>query len=195
VVSIESLYSEYDRITNSIGMAQDRAEIVSALYEIYQKIGMVDTILEVGSYYGGSACLLSNLLTDTGKIILIEPEYQVKVDRGFLEEYIGKDRWYLINRCVEDPATVPEVEHILGSSNVGVLMIDDGHLISDVERDYSTFGKYVTRGAILIHDICDSYEDGPQVMFNRLAGTHKHSKFNTNYRKLGIGIIYVGEGV
>jgi cephalosporin hydroxylase len=194
-VTIDDLYLQYDYISDKIELVQDRWEIVSALHTIYDTIGKANVIVEIGSNRGGSLCMLSNLLSDSGKIILIDPQLHVEIDYDFLNKYIGK-RWYHINKKSADPGVVEELGSIVGQKPIEVLMIDGCHRDSEVVYDHNTYSKYIRKGAEIFHNLCDSSELGPIHAFSKLSSVLQHSAFvsqdSVTNHTMGIGVVYLG---
>lgn len=191
-----NIAEQYDIISSNIALVQDRWEICEALNSIYRTIGPCKYIIEIGSYDGGSACLLSNLLTSDGTIIMIDPQLQREIKFEYLDKYMP-GRYIHINKYSNNPSTPDDVENILDGDSVGILMIDGGHLPDEVVHDHNVYSKYIRDGAEIHHDLCDSREFGPRDVFYELSITYMHQKFvsqhSINNRTMGIGIIYLGD--
>jgi len=117
----------------------DLEYVLPTLLEAQPKI-----IVEIGTFYGGSARLWQHLF---------RPDVLITIDRKKLAADMDFCH-YLSDHLSQDPRTVAAVTDFLDGAPIDFLFIDGGHLYDEVKADFETYAPLVRAGGIVMfHDI------------------------------------------
>jgi len=157
-------------------------------------------VLEIGTFQGGTLCILARLSAPRATIISIDlpgGEFgggQSKV-RSLLYHTFGKSfqRMHLIRGDSHSEEVAARVRRI--TQSLDVLFIDGDHTYEGVEQDFLSYSPLVRRGGIVaFHDIAEHPEkaggDVPR-FWNELKASHRHEEIIKNPEQgWGIGVLY-----
>lgn len=205
---------KYDSIEDAINFAyndiyglikpfQNKKEIYGLLKMLEERD--VKTILEIGSAYGGTLFLLSNIAPHNGVIISIDlpaqifkggyPKWREKLYHSFSS---NSQKLYLIRKNSHSNEASDEVNTLLEGDNIDFLFIDGDHSYEGVKKDFNIYSKLVKEnGLIGFHDI----QPGPKEDVGGVPEFWKEVKQNfdnhieliddKNQNGLGIGLLEV----
>jgi len=160
-----------------------------ALGIVQEHVAEIDpkkTYLEIGSRHGGSLRVFGRMMDPGAKLIAVDrPSPPPKGNQGerlvaMAEELCEADGYDadVILASSFDPATVEQVQTILGGRPVDVLLIDGDHSIHGVACDAYHYAPLVRPGGLVIfHDCGECENDG-------MARRHRPS-VNAVWRDLG----------
>lgn len=121
-----------------------------------------DTILEIGTLYGGTLYLWSRYLEPEETVISIDTDHRGK--EAFFERFTaGLDAKL---RCIEGSSmaeeTLVRVEDTL-SDPIDFLYIDGDHSYDGVKADFETYSRFLAEdGLVALHDIDDRTTGVPE---------------------------------
>jgi predicted O-methyltransferase YrrM len=157
-------------------------------------------VLEIGTFQGGTLCMLARLSAPRATIISIDlpgGEFgggQSNV-RSLLYHTFGKSfqRMHLIRGNSHSEAVAARVRRI--TQSLDVLFIDGDHTYQGVKHDFLSYSPLIRRGGIVaFHDIAEHPEkaggDVPR-FWNELKASHRHEEIIKNPEQgWGIGVLY-----
>jgi len=149
----------YNGCTGLIAPGQVRSEITQ-LVKILKERKPV-SIIEIGTYTGGSLFLFSSAAAPDAKITSVDlpqgefgggyPEWLAPFYGSFATE---KQEVHLIRGDSHKDEILKKVKGVLGGRKVDFLFIDGDHTYKGVKRDFEACRKLVCRGGIIaLHDI------------------------------------------
>lgn len=109
--------------------------------------------IEIGSWYGRSAKVISHSLPENGILYCVDIfwEGSEKIFRENMKEEISSGKVKVFVGSSDEAS--PRVREALKGELVDVIWIDDGHLYKDVERDINYYRDFLKPGGLLIgHD-------------------------------------------
>lgn len=135
-----------------------------------------NTIIEIGSFHGGTAKRMSDLWG---------PDKLICVDRCFDYWLAGElPNATLVQGNSTDPATIESVKSVLAGDPVDLLFIDGDHSYAGEIADYRAYEPFVRRGGIIaLHDTHAIPDVGR--VFNEIPGRVKVDIFSYQ----GIGFV------
>ena len=160
-------------------------QIESEWKEVLDLVSENDTVIEIGSYAGGSTFTLAEKAKE---VICIDPK-----DRWNVGSYENIKKFTAHSKdCSE------QVKEYLGRRKANILIIDGDHTEKGVLKDYELYLPLVKKGgAIIFHDIVDSSEHRRQLCYVSKAWDKiKEGKDvleiidNPSQNWAGIGIIF-----
>jgi len=152
------LCKEYD-----MSPLQNYHEILFAMSIMRRYIPRIRGIVEIGSYEGANAALMSRMIEDGGKLVCIEPGGAFKED--VVRKLIAPVELILIKEYSTEPLVKNMVREALASTPVSVLFIDGDHTYDTAKSDYLAYMPLLSSPSIVaFHDIrlyCSrAYVDG-----------------------------------
>jgi predicted O-methyltransferase YrrM len=119
------------------------------------------TVVEIGTYKGGTLWLWCQLAKANAKIVSIDLPggpfgggYDDAEAEGFRPFARRGQEMCLIAADSHDPETVQRVKRILASAPIDLLFIDGDHTYEGVRRDYEMYAPLVRRGGVVaFHDV------------------------------------------
>lgn len=158
-------------------------------------------VLEIGTFQGGTLCLLARLAASRATIISIDlpgGKYgggQTRL-RSLLYHTFGKlfQRMHLIRGDSHSEQVAARVKQVIES--LDVLFIDGDHTYEGVKRDFLLFAPLVRAGGIVaFHDIAEhTTESDCEVarFWNEIKMSHRHEEIIEDPEQgWGIGVLYV----
>lgn len=152
----------------------------------------VGTILEIGSAYGGSLILLSQLAADDALIISVDPRPILDMNK------IGKFVRHTINIVhicgkSEDRETIEEVRRLTYNSGIDILFIDAVKDAPAPRDNFSVYAKLVNSpGIVMFHEI---ERPGVADIWSEVSIDYPHEAIHTRLNRLkswyGLGIVYL----
>jgi len=181
-----------------VGIAQLESEI-NNFGKIISKI-KAKTILEIGTFRGGTLLFLSKIADRNATIISIDlPEKQNDDSLKLLESF-GKEKNQDIHIILQDchfPNTLQQVKNILKSRKLDVLFIDENHSYCSTKQSFVTYKHLVRKGGIIgLHDIVPiptSPIHQVHILWNEIKQKYKYEEIieNKNQYGFGIGVVYL----
>jgi predicted O-methyltransferase YrrM len=158
-------------------------------------------VLEIGTFQGGTLCMLARLSAMRATIISIDLPGgkfgggQSSV-RSLLYHTFGKlfQSMHLIRGDSHSEEVAARVKHI--TESLDVLFIDGDHSYEGVKRDFLFYSPLVRPGGIVaFHDIAEHRKetggDVPQ-FWNEVKTSHRYEEIIENREQgWGIGVLYV----
>lgn len=206
-------YSYEDALEAAINMEEQittRAMAYRAFQKPYELVTFLkylkgrnlDTVVEIGTAYGGTFYAPCQTASDKAKIISVDmPSSQTANTLPSPENLIryGKANQDIsfIRADSHDEETKNQIVLSLGESKTDLLLIDGDHTYEGVKKDFEMYSPLVTKGGIIIlHDICKHAEPECQVdkFWNEIKSSYKTLEIidrNDTSLGYGIGIIEV----
>jgi Predicted O-methyltransferase len=158
-------------------------------------------VLEIGTFQGGTLCILARLAAPRAIIISIDlpgGEFgggQSKI-RSLLYHAFGKSlqRMHLIRGDSHSEEIAARVRGI--TQSLDLLFIDGDHTYEGVKHDFLSYSPLIRKGGIVaFHDIAEHPEkaggDVPR-FWNELKASYRHEEIIKNPEQgWGIGVLYV----
>lgn len=120
----------------------------------FLKKEQIKTILEIGTFMGGTALVWANYVFPGGRVICVDFG---KMERYF---YTGTDlEKYITNICGDshEMNTFCKVREVLNGEKVDFLFIDGDHSFEGVKKDFQMYSNFVRIGGLIgFHDILDT---------------------------------------
>lgn len=125
--------------------------------EVIELLNDKDTVIEIGSYAGGSTFTLAETVKE---VICIDP-----INRWDAGRYKNITKFVGYSHDEKD-----NVKEYLGRRKASMLIIDGDHSKESVLRDYELYEPLVKKGGVIVfHDIVDTHEHRRQGCFVNLA--------------------------
>jgi len=141
-----------------------------------------ETILEIGSYCGKSACFLADAAEQVKATFISVDHHRGSEEHQLGQEYHDPEEYdERLNRINTYPsfkknldsvsllhAVIPLISDSISASkiiknDIGFVFIDGSHTFESAENDFYAWHEKIKKGGILaIHDIYDSEEEGGQ---------------------------------
>lgn len=158
-------------------------------------------VLEIGTFQGGTLCILARLSAPRATIISIDLPGgkfgggQSKL-RSLLYHTFSKSlqRMHLIRGNSHSEEVVARVRKI--TQSLDVLFIDGDHTYEGVKHDFASYSPLVRPGGIIaFHDVAEHPEraggDVPR-FWNEMKTSYRHEEIIENREQgFGIGVLYV----
>ena len=178
--------------------------------ELYRAVSELapQRVLEIGTARGGTLYLWTQAGAAGATIVSVDlpegdfggayPEDKVPFYKAFARP---GQRLHLLRKDSHDPKTIAEVRHLFDNAEVDFAFIDGDHTYEGVKADFFDYGPLVRPGGLIaFHDILPR-PDMPSIQVDRfwreLKSTHRTRDIigtDASGRKIGIGLLYVGEG-
>jgi predicted O-methyltransferase YrrM len=178
-------------------------QVPSELKRFAEIVGSIcpKKVLEIGTFQGGTLCILARLSAPRATIISIDLPGgkfgggQSKL-RSLLYHTFGKSfqSMHLIRGDSHSEEAAARVRHI--AQSLDVLFIDGDHTYDGVKHDFLSYSPLVRPGGIVaFHDIAEhpmkAGGDVPR-FWNEVKTSHRHEEIVENREQgLGIGVLYL----
>jgi predicted O-methyltransferase YrrM len=127
----------------------------------------LQTVVEIGTYRGGTLWLWCQIAEPTAHIISIDlpggefgggyDDAQAAHFRSFARQ---RQRLTLLRTDSHDPRTLDELKSVLDGASIDFLFIDGDHTYEGVKRDYEMYSPLVrTGGIVAFHDVLPHTQD------------------------------------
>lgn len=162
------------------------------------------TIVEIGTYRGGTLFIWRQVATPKAHIIALD------LDTNSLDGEFSKSRRQLYAHFARqdqqisfiagdshDKHTKERLQHTLAGKPIDFLFIDGDHTLQGVKSDFEMYAPLVRKGGIIaFHDILP--RDLPHVkvdqFWNQIKSQYKHQEYiaqdGPHARQIGIGVIW-----
>jgi len=138
---------------------QDKTEIAELLRIVASR--KPGTVIEIGTFNGGTLFLLAHVIADDATIISIDlprgkfgggyPECKVPLIQSFK---LPGQKMHLIRSDSHNPETLSNIMGLLGEKKIDLLFIDGDHSYEGVKRDFEMYRRFVSPGGIIaLHDV------------------------------------------
>jgi predicted O-methyltransferase YrrM len=177
-------------------------QVPSELHRFAEIVGSIcpKRVLEIGTFQGGTLCMLARLSAPPATIISIDLPGgkfgggQSRI-RSLLYHAFGKlfQSMHVIRGDSHSEEVSARVKHI--TQSLDVLFIDGDHTYEGVKHDFLSYSPLIRRGGIVaFHDIAEHPEkaggDVPR-FWNALKASHRHEEIIKNPEQgWGIGVLY-----
>ena len=163
-----------------------------------------ETILEIGSYCGKSACFLADAAEQVKATFISVDHHRGSEEHQLGQEYHDPEEYdERLNRINTYPsfeknldsvsllhAVIPLISDSISASkiiknDIGFVFIDGSHTETSAMNDYDNWNsKLHSNGALVIHDIYEKPEDGgqaPYLIYQKALteGFHLHERVDT----------------
>jgi len=164
--SLKSLVNFTFQLNNGfIKPLQKKSEILQLLK--YLKMNKPKTLLEIGTFSGGTLFLFTRIAANDATIISIDlPEGHYGGGYPKLKEPLYKsfklpNQNIILLRCdSHDNKTLLKVKQLLNRKQIDFLFIDGDHSYNGVKKDFEMYHPLVNEnGLIAFHDIVIHYQD------------------------------------
>ena len=174
-----------------IAPIQHRTEIVPFLRFLERE--QVQTVLEIGSWHGGTLFLWARVATADATIVGVDLPLAWNTSwKPIFDAFArGHQRVKMIGADSHDPLTMRRVERVLGGREVDFLFIDGDHTYEGVRKDFEMYGKLVRKGGIIaFHDIVQRDPCEVRLLWDELKRTNDTEEFvNLDAGHKGIGVL------
>jgi cephalosporin hydroxylase len=150
----------HERFGITIHPIQNRVEIEQLLRLLVER--RPDTVLEIGTLYGGTLFLFSRVASE--KACLFSIDIGRSADHVMLRLPLYRSFGTAGQKIIpitgdsHDPKTVLELERLLKGRCIDFLFIDGDHSEEGVKKDFETYSRFVAKGGIIaLHDIRPDY--------------------------------------
>jgi predicted O-methyltransferase YrrM len=128
-------------------------------------------VLEIGTCTGGSLFLFAQVSAPDAQVISVDlpdgefgggyPAWKTPLYRSFAQP---EQRLALLRADSHDPATLEQVQALLGGDELDFLFIDGDHSYEGVRQDFESFSQLVRKGGLIgFHDIAAPPSGGPVI--------------------------------
>jgi cephalosporin hydroxylase len=143
----------YDRLEKVIEIEQTRNELWDFIDWLNKNYPVIEGVIEIGVYHGGTAHFWNALLSPTGLYIGIDTG-----EWGYIpsvkESFKGDDRMQFIIGDSASFLSIQDCKMKLQNKKVDILFIDGNHGPAYVRADYWNYKQFVKpNGLIVFHDI------------------------------------------
>jgi predicted O-methyltransferase YrrM len=195
--SVDFAFS-FQYLTFSIKPAQVKHEIAKLL-EIVKELEP-KTILEIGTFDGGTLFLFSRIADPEATVISVDlpgggyPEWKKPLLEGFAK---NGQKIKLLRANSHSKETIDLVKAALGNRLIDFLFIDGDHTYEGVKMDFKMYSPLVRAGGIIaFHDIVKHPpETGCRVntLWNEIKNNYEYFEIIEDIKQnwAGIGVIYL----
>lgn len=159
------------------------------------------SILEIGTYNGGTLLLFARLAALDAKIVSVDlpggafgggyPFWRGPLYRRFAKP---SQEVVLIRGDSHTAETRERVARIFGHESIDFLFIDGDHTYEGAKKDYQLYSPFVREGGLIaLHDVNESTDSDTQVcrLWTEIKKTRPTEEFIAGPRDFGIGVIRV----
>lgn len=182
---------------------QHKEELLLLAKEIEQK--QPQTVLEIGTAYGGTLFLSALLCPDDALLVSLDlpeglygggyREWKIPFYKSFAR---ANQKIELLRGDSHSEASFNTVREMLGDRKIDYLFIDADHTYEGVKSDFETYVQLVDEnGMVAFHDIVSDKDPQPDHFvaeyWEEIKGNYQHKEFvkDWNQSKLGLGLIYL----
>jgi len=203
-------FADAYKMCSSLVVKQYPDEIEGSLDKCSSYLGDATTILEIGSYHGGTLALLGRLMKGTPNDLLISVSLSNNgkdgVDVPAVSELVHPSKVVYLDMKSSDAKTVKAVRDVLGDRSIDVLFIDADHSYAASIGDYRNYVDLCKpKSIIAFHDVLwtgggvvktwDEVKRGnvTEVVYKDRTG-YKPGEYEPKWLIVnrGIGILYKG---
>jgi predicted O-methyltransferase YrrM len=159
----------FDSFGITIVPGQVRDEIGGLLRRLHEEPPR--RMLEIGTCTGGSLFLFAQVAAPDAHVISVDlpdgdfgggyPAWKTPLYRSFAQPLQRLD---LLRADSHDPATVEQVDSLLGGEQLDFLFIDGDHSYDGVKQDFESYSPLVREGGLIgFHDIAAPPGRGPVI--------------------------------
>jgi predicted O-methyltransferase YrrM len=166
-------------------------------------------VVEIGTANGGTLFLWCQLAHPEAMVVSIDlpiggllgggsPRWKTFLFRKFARK---GQRVCLIRANSQSPATVQQLQSLLGGRKIDYLFIDGDHTYEGVKADFQIYRPLVApNGIIAFHDICHHssvvLNCKVDAFWQEIRNQHRHAEFieNPGQGWAGIGVLFLSEG-
>lgn len=177
----------------SITPLQEKEEFLEFSRYIRNNINELKMVAEVGTANGGTAFLLSRLVSPHSTIITIDlhryKEWKYEIMSNFAIKSDSKIEFVTGDTRSED--TLKLFEEKLKGRELDLLFIDGDHRYLGVKKDFENLSRYVRRGGIIaFHDIVPGKDNEVPIFWEELRCDYTCVEFKAKASGWGgIGVI------
>jgi len=158
------------------------------------------TVLEIGTFRGGTLYLWTRLAQPQAKIVSVDLPGG-KFGGGYsrlktpLFRRFARDRQtlHLLRANSHDEATLETVRRLFGDSEIDFLFIDGDHTYEGVKRDWEMYSTLVRKGGMIaFHDVAGNYgETQVKRYWDCIKNGYAHREYLAHSESLyGIGVLF-----
>jgi predicted O-methyltransferase YrrM len=172
---IKPKYKGYG-IHRSISVEQHREELMGLLREV--KNINPETVVEIGTYNGGSFYLWCRCLDTAQKLISIDlPGQAEEAKVPLFRQFTPNKEARFIRENSHSELALESLKNTLDGDNIDFLFIDGDHSYEGVKQDFEMYSQFVAEdGIIAFHDIC-----GYEWRSDRFGVDEFYSELQTEY--------------
>lgn len=138
-------------------------QVSAELHRFAQRVADLypTVVMEIGTCYGGTLCVLSRLAAPDATIISVDlPDgefgggyqwFHVPIFKSFTR---AQQKLHLFRGNSQSPIIQEQVHDVLGDRKIDLLFIDGDHSYEGVKRDFDSYSGLVRKGGMVaFHDI------------------------------------------
>lgn len=158
------------------------------------------SVLEIGTFMGGTLYLWTRLATDDATIVSVDlpggkfgggySSLRTPIYRRFARR---QQQLHLIRGSSHDRETFERVRGLFGERPVDFLFIDGDHTFEGVRRDWEMYSPLVREGGLIgFHDVAGNYDDTQVKRFwDSIKDRFHHREYMVHAEGLcGIGVLF-----
>jgi predicted O-methyltransferase YrrM len=160
------------------------------------------SILEIGTYRGGTLFVFSQLAAPGATVISLDFHFTFlgkvygALQKPLLRKFVRNGKsLFLLREDSHQPSTLATIRHILQGHELDFLFIDGDHTYEGVREDFNMYSPLVRDGGLIaFHDIAQS--GGSREVYRlweELKPNYDHEEFihHTGSGAMGIGVLRV----
>jgi len=184
-------------------ISQNQVEIYRLLKYLEKNNIKPEKFLEIGTCGGGTLFLFCRIASKNAKIISVDlpggvhgggyPEWKIPIYKKFVNT---TQELHLIRADSHKESTKKDIEKLLDSKKLDVLLIDGDHTYEGVKKDFKMYSPLVKKGGLIIfHDIIvhdPSLNCYVNDLWNEIKKDYKHLEIVDDWNQgyWGIGVLY-----
>lgn len=191
---ISATFSYHQEFLSPVQVTQELAQLVADVRKLHPQ-----TVLEIGTYRGGTLYLWTRLAQPDATLISIDlpggkfgggySPFRIPIYRRFAR---ARQQLHLLRANSHAPSTLDETKRLLAGRPVDLLFLDGDHTLAGITQDWEMYSPLVRAGGLIaFHDIAANYEDIQVKQFwDTIKLAHAHREYVVDPGgKFGIGLL------
>lgn len=143
-----------------------------------------ETVMEIGTFRGGSLYMWSRALKSPKKIISVDIAYN-NMDQLF-RQFSNEKTLHFVEGDSQNQATEQRIDGILDEDTIDFLFLDGDHSYEGIKTDFETYEPYVSESGLIALDDIGNESCGVPKFWREISGRYETTVIEDGSSSIGV---------